>query len=101
MLDFLTGSVSYNATYRWDRGADVDGISMGNTIASQSSLSADGRINFETLYNKVPIMRDVTKRFANTRPSNAPPKRARKFERTYRLSPDSSLVIKHNLRNKK
>ena len=100
-LDYLTANVSYNATYRWDRGATIDGTKLGNTIANQATWNADGRINFETLYNKVPIMRDVTKRFANTRPSNAPPKRARKFERTYRLSPDSSLVIKHNLRNKK
>ncbi len=101
VLDFLTGSVSYNATYRWDRGADVDGISMGNTIASQSSLSADGRINFETLYNKIPFVKDVNKRFANSRRSTTPPKKPKKFERTYKLRPDTTFSIRHNLRNKK
>ena len=101
VLDFLTGSVSYNATYRWDRGADVDGISMGNTIASQSSLSADGRINFETLYNKIPFVKDVNKRFANSRRSTTPPKKPKKFERTYKLRPDTTFTIRHNLRNKK
>ena len=101
VLDFLTGSVSYNATYRWDRGADVDGISMGNTIASQSSISADGRINFETLYNKIPFVKDVNKRFANSRRSTTPPKKPKKFERTYKLRPDTTFTIRHNLRNKK
>lgn len=100
-LDYLTGNVSYNATYRWDRGATIDGIRMGNSIANQAVWNADGRINFETLYNKVPLFKDVTKRFANTRPTNTPPKKARKFERTYRLSPDTTLVIRHNLRNRK
>lgn len=101
VLDFLTGSVTYNATYRWDRGADVGGVSMGNTIASQSSLSADGRINFETLYNKIPFVKDVNKRFANSRRTSTPPKKPKKFERTYKLRPDTTFTIKHNLRNKK
>lgn len=100
-LDYLTGNVTYNATYRWDRGATIDGVKLGNSIANQAVWNADGRINFETLYNKVPLFRDVTKRFANTRPSTAPPKKAKKFERTYRLKTDTTLVIRHNLRNKK
>ena len=32
IIDFLTASASYNATYRWDRGATVDGINVGNKI---------------------------------------------------------------------
>ncbi len=99
--DFLTANLSYNATYRWDRGATVEGVSMGNSIASQSTWNGDGRINFENLYNKVPLFKSVTKRFANTRPTTTPSKKAKKFERTLRLNPDSSLVIRHNLRNKK
>ncbi len=100
-LDYLTGNVSYNATYRWDRGATIDGIQVGNSIANQAAWTADGRINFETLYNKIPILRDVTKRFANTRPTSRTPRKAKKFERTYKLKEDTSLVIKHNLRTAK
>lgn len=100
-LDFLTGSVSYNATYRWDRGATIDGEKLGNTIANQAAWTMDGRLNFETLYNKVPILKDITKRFANTRRPNTGPRKPRKFERTYELQPDTNLVIKHNLRTKK
>ena len=100
-LDFLTGNVSYNATYRWDRGATIDGERMGNSISNQAAWTADGRINFETFYNKITLLKEVNKRFANKRPTNTAPKKARKFERTYQLKPDTTLVIKHNLRNKK
>ena len=100
-LGFPTGNVSYNATYRWDRGATIDGVRMGNSIANQAAWTADGRINFETFYNKIPIMKEVNKRFANRRPTSAAQKKARKFERTYQLKPDTTLTIKHNLRTKK
>lgn len=100
-IDFLTGNVSYNATYKWDRGATIDGVKIGNTIANQASWTADGRINFESIYNKIPLFKDVTKRFANTRKTDTRAKRAKKFERTYKLLPDTGLTIKHNLRTKK
>lgn len=100
-LDWLTANGSYNSTYRWDRGATIDGVKMGNSIQNQGSWNADGRINFESIYNKVPLFKDVTKRFANTRPTNTAPKRAKRFERTFSLKPDTSIVIRHNLRNNK
>ncbi len=98
VIDFLNGNVSYNATYRWDRGATVDGVRLGNTIANQAAWNADARINFETFYNKIPILKQVTRRFANTRPRTVTPRKPKRFERTYELKPDTSLVIKHNLR---
>lgn len=101
VIDFLSGSLSYNATYRWERGATVDGVRLGNTIANQAAWNADGRINFESFYNKIPILKEVTQRFANKRPSNKAPRKPKRFERTYQLKPDTTLTIKHNLRTKK
>ena len=101
-IDFLTGSISYNATYRWDRGATVDGINVGNSIANQGAWTADGRINFETFYNKIPVLKKVNRRFANNRrPDRNRKPKPKKFERDMALLPDTSLVIKHNLRVKK
>ncbi len=100
-IDFLTASASYNATYRWDRGATVDGISVGNSIANQGAWTADGRINFENIYNKVPLLKEINKRFANSRRQTARKPKPKKFERDMALLPDTALVIKHNLRNKK
>ncbi len=101
VLDFLTGSTSYNATYRWDRGATVEGFNMGNTVASQASWNADGRINFESLYNKFNYTKEVNKRFSNTRRSTTRPRKEKKFERTIMLPADSAITVKHNLRNRK
>lgn len=102
VLDFLTGSVSYNATYRWDRGATVDGVKLGNTIANQAAFNVDGRVNFESFYNKIPLFKNVTKRFANTRKAPTRERKPKKFERSYKLPTDSTtLTIKHNLRTTK
>ncbi len=97
VLDFLTAQASYNATYRWDRGATIDGVAMGNTIANQATWNADGRLNFESLYNKIPYLRDINKRFSATK-RNTRPRRAKKYERTFRLKNDTTIIIKHNLR---
>ncbi len=100
-LDFLTASVTYNATYRWDRGAKVEDVNLGNTISNQASWNVDGRLNFEMLYNKVPYLKEVNKRFSNSRKQSTKDKKAKKFERTFMLKQDTTIVIKHNLRNKK
>ncbi|MCH5346983.1 MAG: cell surface protein SprA, partial [Muribaculaceae bacterium] len=102
VLDWLTGTVSYNATYRWDRGATVDNVSLGNNVASQASWNADGRINFESIYNKWEYTKNVNKRFANSRASSVVKERKPKqFERTYQLKTDTTLTIRHNLRTTK
>ncbi len=72
-------------------------MKLGNSIANQAAWTADGRLNFESFYNKIPILKEVTKRFANTRTTQQP-KKAKRFERTYKLKPDTSIVIRHNLR---
>ncbi|MDE6187424.1 MAG: cell surface protein SprA, partial [Duncaniella sp.] len=100
VLDWLTGNASYNATYRWDRGAEIDGVAMDNSIANQAAWNIDGRVNFETLYNKWSYTKKVNQRF-QARRSQAKPKKAKRFERTYALLPDTTLNIRHNLRNAK
>ncbi len=100
VLDWLTGNFSYNATYRWDRGAEVDGLSMGNSIANQAAVNADGRINFETLYNKWSFTKAVNQRFQAKKARTAE-RKAKKFERSFMLKTDTTITIKHNLRNKK
>lgn len=98
VLDWLSGNASYNATYRWDRGAEVDGISMGNSIANQAAWNVDGRINFETLYDKWRFTKDVNQRFHNRRVFSTP-RKPKRYERSFALNPDTSLIIRHNLRS--
>ena len=65
-LDYLTGSVSYNSVYHWDKGATVDDIYLGNTIQNQTSWNADARLNFETLFNKSKYLQKINKRFSGS-----------------------------------
>lgn len=107
-LDYLTGSVSYTSTYRWDRGATIDDLSMGNTIRNQSVWNADARINFETLFNKSKRLKAVNQKFSRKKPgmngqrSSAKTKNPiKRFERAVNLSPDTSTIVKHNMRTRK
>ena len=53
VLDYLSFNAKYNATYTWDRGAQIsEEIDLGNSVNNQGQLSFDGRFNFEQLYNK-------------------------------------------------
>ena len=100
VLDFINGSVNYNATYRWDRGATVDGVEMGNSIANQAAWTVDGRLNFEGFYNKIPFLKKVNQRFSSkSKPGTE--RKPKKFERTFKLLPDTSLNVRHNLRTTK
>ncbi len=74
---------------------------LGNSVASQSSWTGDGRLNFENIYNKVPLLKRINQRFANKRPTQQRKRKAKKFERTYQLKPDTSFVLRHNLRTSK
>ena len=104
-LDYLTGSVTYNSTYRWDKGATVDDVYLGNTIQNQSSWNADARFNFETLYNKSKYLQGINKRFSTSTSArnrnNTKKAQVRKFERAFTLNPDTSTFVKHNLKTKK
>ena len=101
VLDFLTGSVTYNSQYEWERGTTVDDVESGNTISNQATWSYDGRINFEQLYNKFKYLKEVNKRFSNTGSSRSKNSKAKKFERTLTLREDTTTIITHNLKSKK
>ena len=114
-LDYLTGSVSYNSVYRWDKGATVDDLYLGNSIQNQTNWNADARLNFETLFNKSSYLQKVNKRFASSSKSSSNNRnnknnnknnkeekpKAKKFEKAINLSPDSVTTVKHNLNTKK
>ncbi len=64
-LDYLTGNLSYSSNYQWDRGVQVDGVDIGNTIQNQTTWNADARFNFETLYNHSKLLKAVNQRFSS------------------------------------
>jgi len=65
ILDWTTADASYNSSYGWKRGTELeDGTSLGHTATTQRTLNLNGKINFETLYKKWKFLEDVEKRFS-------------------------------------
>ena len=57
----------------------------------------------ETLFNKSSYLKEVNKRFStssSSRGANSKKEKLKKFERAFTLSPDTSTIIKHNLKTK-
>jgi cell surface protein SprA len=59
-FDWTDANVTYASNYSWTRGTDLeDGTSLGNTVTTQRTVNATGRLNFETLYNHVPFLKEA------------------------------------------
>ncbi len=74
---------------------------MGNSISNQTTYRADGRLNFESVFNKIPYLKAVSNRFTPSRRPAAREKKPRKIERNIELKPDTTVTIRHNLRSRK
>ena len=85
LLDWITADGSYNSSYGWNRGTELeDGRTLGHTAHTQRSLNINGRINFETLYKKIPFLDNANKRFSGSGSKSAAAKKKeeeRKAER--------------------
>ena len=98
-------SITYNATYNWTRGADLDdGSSLGNTIANSRNINISSGLNLETLYNHSKFLKNVNKKFASS--SNNTKKKPvegenKTFVKEYTLKPDTTFTVIHNQRSKK
>jgi hypothetical protein len=58
IVDFVTGDARYGSTYRWDR-APFTQDSLGNTIQNSRNIQLNGQANFVSLYNKVPLLKEI------------------------------------------
>ena len=64
VFDWITSDATYNATYNWTRGTDLeDGTELGNTIANSRQININGQLNMEKLYNHVPFLKKTNDRF--------------------------------------
>ena len=95
-LNFISAGATYNASYRWDRGAVVPDVETGNTISNQATWNVDGRISFEDLFNKSDLLKKVSRRF-NTPTRLRTSQRVKNFRKSVKLRPDTSVTVVHNL----
>ena len=102
----MTADTRFNSSYSWDRGVSLsDGKEMGNTIANQRTFDVNGRLNLETLYNKVPFLKETNRRFATTsstrRPNNRQKAKPKRYEKEIQLKKDTTITVRHSLGSKK
>jgi cell surface protein SprA len=125
ILNFINGSLSYNAQYEWQRGASIDleDVEIGNVITNTRTMGLDNvTINLLNLYNKSKFLETVNKKYVMSKGGNAnlrnttrrttqqagernqkaaEEKRKKKYEGEIQLNTDSATVVKHSLDNKR
>lgn len=102
LFDWLTTDMSYDATYNWSRGTELeDGTSMGNTINNSRDISGNARLNMETLYNHSAFLKKVNKKFASSSQTKKPEKEKKNFTKEIVLKSDTTQTLQHNQRTKK
>ncbi len=100
-FDWVTADAKYSATYNWKRGAELDnGTSMGNTIANSRTINANARFKLETLYNHVPFLKKVNRKFSASSSGNKK-QAAKNFTKEISLKPDTTLTLTHNQKTKR
>ncbi len=105
VLDWMGGSISYNATYNWERGPFVGrNIKTGNSIKNQRQMNLQGSMNFLSFYNKNRQLRRINQKYGSAtessrraQESRSQRKQKRKFETTVQLNPDSGTIVSHGL----
>jgi cell surface protein SprA len=65
MLNFVTLSTRYNATYGWDTGPILSNpnIDLGNTLKNSNTTQYNGQLNMLNLYNKVPFIKSINDKY--------------------------------------
>lgn len=101
ILEWITANASYNSTYSWNRSAKLSGSTdVGNVATSMGAWSADGQLNFETLYNKSKYLKEVNRRFSMQQ-SNNQKFQPKTFKQVVKLEKDKKLTVNHRLGSEK
>ena len=106
VLDWVNSSASYNATYNWERSAEIENDDpIGNVIKNQRQIDWQGNFNFQSLYNKNAYLKKINQKFNTTARSNnrrtQQKKKEVKLEKDIVLSPDSDVIVQHGMFTKK
>lgn len=102
--DWISADLRFASSYNWDRGVSLsDGIEMGNTVSNQRSIDVNSRFNLEALYNKVPYLKKVNRRFSSSYRKPVTPKtqKPRRYDREVLLKADTTLNIQHGMNSRR
>jgi cell surface protein SprA len=66
LLNWVTSSARYSATFGWDVGPiTADTINLGNTLKNSNNIQLNGQLSMTNLYNKIPYLKEVNNKFRN------------------------------------
>lgn len=99
MLDWITSlNTSYNGNYNWNRTARLkDMPDVGNIATSMRSWQLDGQLNFETLYNKFPYLKEVNTRFTGAKKLPNPKFQPKTYNGVIKFEKGKTISVKHML----
>lgn len=96
IFNWINGNFKYDGTYQWVHGTDV----IANTATSRGMWQVDGKLNFESLYNKSSYLKEVNKKFASTRASQRK-KPVRNFNKQVILRKGQTVEVRHRLNDQR
>jgi cell surface protein SprA len=104
-----SSSVTYSAGYKWDRGAYIEGVDIGNTISNDATLELRGQFDLAALYNKSGFLKRINQRF-DTQRRQSPTQRQqqvrqqrperKRYTQIIALKRDTTYTLTHNLGTK-
>ncbi|MBN1768017.1 MAG: cell surface protein SprA [Prolixibacteraceae bacterium] len=96
LLDWTSATATYSGTYDWMAGSKVrdEGIELGNTVGNNMNARLNGQLNFLTLYNKVPYLKEVNSRFQSQRRQYGSRARERQQQQSAKREGDEPKRIK-------
>ena len=74
LTDWISLTTRYTGTFDWTRAPlalDNDTLSVGNIAQNSRVVAWSGKLNFVSLYNKVPYLKRVNKKYGNSRISRS------------------------------
>ena len=74
LTDWISLTTRYTGNFDWTRAPlalENDTLSVGNIIQNSRVVAWSGKLNFTTLYNKVPYLKKVNKKYGNSRGSRS------------------------------
>jgi cell surface protein SprA len=61
LLDWMTANARYQGDYHWTASPQSLQVRMGNTIENSNTVSLNGNLRMEKLYNKVPYLKKLNR----------------------------------------
>ncbi|MDR1680539.1 MAG: cell surface protein SprA [Prevotellaceae bacterium] len=101
LLSWLSSSVQYNAGYTWEAAPVLNDTTYdpGNTISNFRNMSINGSMSFESIYNKVPFLRNINNEFSTRGPTRPPEMVNKTYESPkMRFTANRRRTIRHNLK---